>query len=189
MLLTSLPTYGLLQWVQDSLPRQADTCCTSATQGKLPWWPVAERSTPSCTRDACAAAVGTMEVSSADVARSGLKGKGLKLLHHYPDLLWALGDKSTPDSSFTIGRIFPQQVWVHQRAAPVTVGQAVWSAANCHRQTISGALQPSSTPRFSRPHMPAGCRQTQQHSRTAAVQQPLKIRQQQLLQSSWAASR
>ena len=78
---------------------------------------MAEHSTPTFTRgikntNTCAAAVGTTEVSSADIARSGLKGKGLKLLHHYPDLLWALGDKSTPDSSFTTGRVFPQQVWV-----------------------------------------------------------------------------
>lgn len=53
-------------------------------------------------------AIGTMEVSSADIAKTGLKGKGLKLLHHYPDMLWALGDKSVPDASFTPTRIFPQ---------------------------------------------------------------------------------
>jgi len=55
-------------------------------------------------------AVGTMEVGSEDVARTGLKGKGLKLLHHFPDQLGGLGDKSTPDPSFTPTRIFPQQV-------------------------------------------------------------------------------
>ena len=53
-------------------------------------------------------AVGVMEASSADIAKTGLKGKGLKLLHHFPDMLWALGDKSTPDSSFTPSRVFPQ---------------------------------------------------------------------------------
>lgn len=53
-------------------------------------------------------AVGVMEASSADIAKSGLKGKGLKLLHNFPDMLWALGDKSTPDSSFTPTRVFPQ---------------------------------------------------------------------------------
>ena len=37
-----------------------------------------------------------------------LKGKGLKLLHHYPDQLWAMGDKSVPNSGFTPARIFPQ---------------------------------------------------------------------------------
>ena len=37
-----------------------------------------------------------------------LKGKGLKLLHHYPDQLWAMGDKSVPNAGFTPGRIFPQ---------------------------------------------------------------------------------
>ena len=53
-------------------------------------------------------AIGVMETSSADIAMHGLKGKGLKLLHHYPDMLWALGDKSVPDASFTATRIFPQ---------------------------------------------------------------------------------
>lgn len=53
-------------------------------------------------------AIGVMETSSADIAKHGLKGKGLKLLHHYPDMLWALGDKSVPDPSFTATRIFPE---------------------------------------------------------------------------------
>ena len=52
--------------------------------------------------------VGLMEVSSEQVAKRGLTGRGLKLLHHYPDLLWGLGSKSTPDDSFTPGRVFPQ---------------------------------------------------------------------------------
>ena len=38
----------------------------------------------------------------------GLSGRGLKLLHHYPDPLWGLGSKSTPDESFTPVRVFPQ---------------------------------------------------------------------------------
>ncbi|CAK0786334.1 hypothetical protein CVIRNUC_009547 [Coccomyxa viridis] len=54
-------------------------------------------------------AVGIMEASSDDIARTGLKGKGLKLLHHYPDQLWAMGDKSVPNAGFTPGRIFPQE--------------------------------------------------------------------------------
>lgn len=53
-------------------------------------------------------ALGTMETSSEAVATSGMKGKGLKLLHHYPDLLWGLGDKTTPDPSFTPLRVFPK---------------------------------------------------------------------------------
>ena len=53
-------------------------------------------------------AIGVMETSSADIAKHGLKGKGLKLLHCYSDMLWALGDKSVPDPSFTPARIFPQ---------------------------------------------------------------------------------
>ena len=34
----------------------------------------------------------------------------MKLLHHFGDPLWALGDKSTPDPSFTLARVFPQKV-------------------------------------------------------------------------------
>ena len=60
-------------------------------------------------------AVGLLEVGSEAVAKSGLVGRGLKLLHNYPDQLWALGDKSVPDASFTPTRVFPQ-------AAPQQVG-------------------------------------------------------------------
>ena len=55
-------------------------------------------------------AVGTMEVSSEQVAKTGLRGKGLKLLHFFGDQLWGLGDKSSPDPSFTAARIFPTKV-------------------------------------------------------------------------------
>ena len=79
--------------------------------------------------------VGCMVVSSAAVATTGLKGRGLKLLHHYPDAcvprvcmlchsrrhvapdtnalptcsprLWAMGDKTTPDASFSPERVYP----------------------------------------------------------------------------------
>ena len=34
----------------------------------------------------------------------------MKVLHHFGDPLWALGNKSTPDPSFTIARVFPQEV-------------------------------------------------------------------------------
>ena len=47
-------------------------------------------------------------MGSASVAKTGLKGKGLKLLHCYTDQLWGLGDKSVPDAGFTPQRIFPQ---------------------------------------------------------------------------------
>ena len=45
---------------------------------------------------------------SACVTWCRLKGKGLKLLHHYPDQLWGMGDKSVPNAGFTPARIFPQ---------------------------------------------------------------------------------
>ena len=46
-----------------------------------------------------------------------LKGKGLKLLHQYPDQLWAMGDKSLPNAGFTPARIFPQVL--HARNSPL----------------------------------------------------------------------
>jgi translation initiation factor 2D len=76
--------------------------------------------------------VGCMVVSSDAVATTGLKGRGLKLLHHFPDAcvprvcvprhprrlaapdthasrhrLWAMGDKSCPDPSFSPERVYP----------------------------------------------------------------------------------
>lgn len=45
---------------------------------------------------------------SACMTYGRLKGKGLKLLHHYPDQLWGMGDKSVPNAGFTPARIFPQ---------------------------------------------------------------------------------
>lgn len=52
-------------------------------------------------------AVGFMEQSSKASRDSGMKGRGLKVLHHFPDTLWALGDKSVPDPSFTATRVYP----------------------------------------------------------------------------------
>ncbi|KAK9846268.1 hypothetical protein WJX81_000422 [Elliptochloris bilobata] len=72
-------------------------------------------------------AVGTLEVGSADVAKTGLKGKGLKLLHCYTDQLWGLGDKSVPDPGFTPQRIFPQ----------VSTGDAPTAAADSQAEAAS----------------------------------------------------
>ena len=51
--------------------------------------------------------VGRMAVSKTEALRDGMKGRGLQLLHHYPDLLWAMGDKSAPNPGFTPQRVFP----------------------------------------------------------------------------------
>ena len=59
------------------------------------------------------------------MARTGLKGKGLKLLHCYTDQLWALGDKAVPDAGFTPQRIFPQVRCARRaRALPAAGAQA-----------------------------------------------------------------
>ncbi|XP_051760089.1 eukaryotic translation initiation factor 2D-like isoform X1 [Ctenopharyngodon idella] len=41
-------------------------------------------------------AVGTAAVSSAEMRKSGMKGKGVNILHAYMDQLWAFGDKTHP---------------------------------------------------------------------------------------------
>ncbi|XP_036434949.1 eukaryotic translation initiation factor 2D [Colossoma macropomum] len=41
-------------------------------------------------------AVGTAALSSSDMRSSGLKGKGVTVLHTYMDQLWAFGDKTAP---------------------------------------------------------------------------------------------
>ena len=65
-------------------------------------------------------AVGLMECDRAAAVRSGMKGRGLKLVHHYPDLLWALGDKSVPDAAFTPSRVFAE-VFALVHAAPLSL--------------------------------------------------------------------
>lgn len=41
-------------------------------------------------------AVGTAAMSSAEMRKSGMKGKGVNILHTYMDQLWAFGDKTHP---------------------------------------------------------------------------------------------
>ncbi|XP_072305808.1 eukaryotic translation initiation factor 2D [Eucyclogobius newberryi] len=43
-------------------------------------------------------AVGTAAVSSTEMQSSGMKGRGVSILHTYMDALWAFGDKSDPPS-------------------------------------------------------------------------------------------
>ena len=51
-------------------------------------------------------AIGEMAVSKAEAEACGMKGRGLKVMHHYPDALWAMGDKSAPGDSFRPERVF-----------------------------------------------------------------------------------
>jgi translation initiation factor 2D len=53
-------------------------------------------------------AIGVMECSADEAVAGGMKGKGLRLLHHYPDGLWALGEGAgrVPGPEFTPTRIF-----------------------------------------------------------------------------------
>ena len=53
-------------------------------------------------------AVGEAAQSKADAVASGMKGRAIKILHHFPDPLWAAGDKSSPgNGSFRPERVFP----------------------------------------------------------------------------------
>ncbi|GAB4820011.1 hypothetical protein N2152v2_007057 [Parachlorella kessleri] len=63
-------------------------------------------------------AIGRMAVSKTEAARDGMKGRGLTVLHHYPDLLWAMGDKSVPNDGFTQQRVFPLEQQAQAEAAP-----------------------------------------------------------------------
>lgn len=51
-------------------------------------------------------AIGEMAVSKAEAEACGMKGRGLKVMHHYPDALWAMGNKSAPGDSFRPERVF-----------------------------------------------------------------------------------
>ena len=55
-------------------------------------------------------AIGEMAVSKAEAEACGMKGRGIKVMHHYPDALWAMGDKSTPGDSFRPERVFRARV-------------------------------------------------------------------------------
>jgi len=71
-------------------------------------------------------AVGVMEVGSEEIAQKGLKGKGLKILHSFGDLLWALGDKSSPGPSFTSSRIFSMAVkTANPQKSPTQISRVV----------------------------------------------------------------
>ena len=52
-------------------------------------------------------AVGFMQTGSEAIKSDGLKGRGVKVLHHYPDALWAMGTKATPNAGFKPNRIHP----------------------------------------------------------------------------------
>lgn len=51
-------------------------------------------------------AVGRMDTDSETLRAKGFKGKGLKVWHAFGDPIWALGDKSKPDLSFTPSRVY-----------------------------------------------------------------------------------
>uniref|UniRef100_A0A671R5R4 Eukaryotic translation initiation factor 2D n=1 Tax=Sinocyclocheilus anshuiensis TaxID=1608454 RepID=A0A671R5R4_9TELE len=64
----------------DGLPEveQGDCCAVTLVMNRAP------------------VAVGTAAVSSAEMRNSGMKGRGVNILHTYMDQLWAFGDKSHP---------------------------------------------------------------------------------------------
>jgi len=96
-------------------------------------------------------AVGTMLVSSASIKATGLKGRGLKLLHQYPDALWAMGDKSVPDASFTPERIYalgaaPQAAEPSAEAVAAAAAAAEAAAAAAVLRALSLAAEAAAEP-------------------------------------------
>ena len=81
-------------------------------------------------------AVGCAQTGSEQIKETGLKGRGVKLLHHYPDALWAMGDKSAPNAGFKPSRIFPA---TEAEAGSDGAGEAV--AAAVHRRCGSRSRQ------------------------------------------------
>ena len=52
-------------------------------------------------------AVGKMLVSAADITKSGMKGKGMAVLHVYRDSLWTYGGRKVPNDGFGADEIAP----------------------------------------------------------------------------------
>lgn len=52
-------------------------------------------------------AVGRMLVSSAELAKTGMKGKGMAVLHVYRDSLWAYGGRKVPNEGFGTEDVAP----------------------------------------------------------------------------------
>lgn len=55
--------------------------------------------------NACPIAIGVMEVNSADITE--LKGKALRVIHYFGDLIWELGGSSVPNPGFKPGEVEP----------------------------------------------------------------------------------
>eukprot|EP00920_Eleutheroschizon_duboscqi_P042762 GHVT01101973.1.p1 GENE.GHVT01101973.1~~GHVT01101973.1.p1 ORF type:complete len:613 (+),score=96.10 GHVT01101973.1:1196-3034(+) len=45
-------------------------------------------------------AIGSTPVSSSDIARMGMRGRGVDVVHYFGDYLWQLGNKSVPNDGF-----------------------------------------------------------------------------------------
>lgn len=86
-------------------------------------------------------------LSPADaVPLEGWQGRGVKLLHHFGDPLWALGDKSSPDSSFTLARVFPQVRRAPPEAlpdpcCPTLLNPGAWDIATGVTSWLAAILQ------------------------------------------------
>ena len=52
-------------------------------------------------------AVGKMLVSDSDIKKSGMKGKGMHVLHVYRDALWAYGGRKVPNEGFQVDQARP----------------------------------------------------------------------------------
>jgi len=79
-------------------------------------------------------AIGVMAVSSSEVERDGMKGRGLTLMHTFGDYLWKMGTKVPPNDGFTDKRIIP----ILLPTSAAGTAEQVCSCAEPENSTISG---------------------------------------------------
>ncbi|KAK7884893.1 hypothetical protein WMY93_028016 [Mugilogobius chulae] len=95
-----LPTFTTWPPVLDKLIGGADLMLPGVvtTQSGLPDVKQGDCCAVKVVNNGAPVAVGTAAVSSTEMQSSGMKGRGVCILHTYMDTLWAFGDKSGPPS-------------------------------------------------------------------------------------------
>ncbi len=87
-------------------------------------------------------AVGLASQGSEAIKANGLRGRGVKLLHHFPDALWGLGSKRVPNAGFKPARIFPVEGEEGPEEAAAAAGEASEVAgAGAAAESLAGNLR------------------------------------------------
>ena len=91
-------------------------------------------------------AIGEMAVSKAEAEACGMKGRGLKVMHHYPDALWAIG--ATAPATRSPGARVPRRATVavpgeaprgRTRRQPATRRRRAWRRCVCRTTTTAAS--------------------------------------------------